>query len=304
MRKIYGIDEAALGPILGPYTACAVNLESEGPLPLVEKLKKIWFDTAFDNGICLIGDSKKLYTPGKGLEELETSVMTFLYTHHNRIPQTFEEYLNMTGTQIPKDIPWYQSPLPLPREASEPVIREKAALLEDYMEENQVRFTGARLLFAPAQEFNRLLQQRGNKARVTQILLSSLFPQENQEDMEIIVDKQGGRQFYGDWLLELYPGQRIRAFQEGKIKSHYQVGERSLSFEQKADDTHFAPALASLFAKYARELAMIQFNSYWQKQHPELKETAGYPQDGKRFIADLKKIRDITPFKNTLIRAK
>jgi hypothetical protein len=40
-------------------------------------------------------------------------------------------------------------------------------------------------------------------------------------------------------------------------------------------------------AKYLRELAMLAFNGYWKQRLPELKPTAGYPDDAKRFQADI-----------------
>ena len=40
-------------------------------------------------------------------------------------------------------------------------------------------------------------------------------------------------------------------------------------------------------AKYLRELAMLAFNGFWKERLPELKPTAGYPDDAKRFQADI-----------------
>ena len=42
-------------------------------------------------------------------------------------------------------------------------------------------------------------------------------------------------------------------------------------------------ALASMTAKYVRELAMIAFNAFWINHLPNLRPTAGYPLDAKRF---------------------
>ena len=46
-------------------------------------------------------------------------------------------------------------------------------------------------------------------------------------------------------------------------------------------------ALASMVAKYHRELAMRAFNAFWQKHVPDLRPTAGYPVDAKRFQAEI-----------------
>jgi hypothetical protein len=46
-------------------------------------------------------------------------------------------------------------------------------------------------------------------------------------------------------------------------------------------------ALASMTAKYVRELLMDRFNRFWQHHAPDLKPTAGYVQDGRRFLAEI-----------------
>ena len=40
-------------------------------------------------------------------------------------------------------------------------------------------------------------------------------------------------------------------------------------------------------SKYLRELAMRALNDYWRGRVPGLRATAGYPQDAKRFRADI-----------------
>ena len=46
-------------------------------------------------------------------------------------------------------------------------------------------------------------------------------------------------------------------------------------------------ACASLCSKYLRELAMDAFNDFWQARVPNLRRTAGYPLDAKRFLQDI-----------------
>ena len=57
-------------------------------------------------------------------------------------------------------------------------------------------------------------------------------------------------------------------------------------FRTKAEE--FLPvALASMVAKYTREVLMHQFNQFWASQVPGLKPTQGYPLDAKRFRDDI-----------------
>ena len=46
-------------------------------------------------------------------------------------------------------------------------------------------------------------------------------------------------------------------------------------------------ALASIFSKYLRELLMARFNAYWAGHVDDLRPTAGYYQDGQRFLRDI-----------------
>ena len=40
-------------------------------------------------------------------------------------------------------------------------------------------------------------------------------------------------------------------------------------------------------SKYLRELAMLAFNDFWGQRVPGLKSTAGYPEDARRFKAEI-----------------
>jgi hypothetical protein len=49
----------------------------------------------------------------------------------------------------------------------------------------------------------------------------------------------------------------------------------------------FPTALASMTAKYLRELSMRAFNDFWRAHLPELKPTAGYYRDAWRFKKEI-----------------
>jgi len=69
-------------------------------------------------------------------------------------------------------------------------------------------------------------------------------------------------------------------------------GGRQIEFRfQPKGERHLPTALASMTAKYLRELAMRPFNAFWQRHVPELKPTAGYPTDAVRFYSDIQPVR-------------
>ena len=164
-----------------------------------------------------------------------------------------------------------------------------AVRLQQLMERTGVSMRIPRLCMVPAGEFNRMLISENGKAGAVRRLLEPLMHTVLVPDDPAIftVDRQGGRRYYGEWLAELRPGGRLQAFEESPERSTYRVGPHQVTFLVKADAVRLEVALASMVAKYTRELAMILFNQYWSRQVPDLKPTAGYPQDARRFIGDL-----------------
>ena len=61
----------------------------------------------------------------------------------------------------------------------------------------------------------------------------------------------------------------------------------TITFASKSDEHHFPVAIASMIAKYTRELHMIRLNRYFAGMMPKLKPTAGYVTDGRRFLKEI-----------------
>jgi ribonuclease HII len=78
---------------------------------------------------------------------------------------------------------------------------------------------------------------------------------------------------------------------EAPRRSSYRVRSdgkaMDITFAQSADSEHMAVALASMYSKYVRELFMKLENRFWASHVPDLKPTAGYPQDARRFLTDI-----------------
>src|SRR5262249_33635389 len=118
-------------------------------------------------------------------------------------------------------------------------------------------------------------------------LLRATLELPGDEPIHITVDKLGGRHFYAPLLNEAYPGGWVRVIREGPDRCDYEIDGLSrpvsVRFEPRADGTHLNVALASMAAKYLREVCMKQFNRYWLTKVPGLAPTAGYPGDASRF---------------------
>src|SRR5204863_9607642 len=73
---------------------------------------------------------------------------------------------------------------------------------------------------------------------------------------------------------------------------HVILAGRQIEFRfQPKDERHLPTVLASMTAKYLRELAMLPFNVFWQRHIPELKATAGYYNDAQRFFTEIQTAR-------------
>jgi hypothetical protein len=118
---------------------------------------------------------------------------------------------------------------------------------------------------------------------------------ENSEPAVVFCDKHGGRNRYAALLQEVFPEQLVLVRQEGAELSKYrvQVADRQVEFRfQPKGEQHLPTALASMTAKYLRELAMRPFNTFWQRHVPGLKATAGYPGDARRFFAEIRAAKE------------
>jgi hypothetical protein len=102
----------------------------------------------------------------------------------------------------------------------------------------------------------------------------------------VVCDKHGGRNRYGALLQHHFPEQWIDTLAESGPASRYAWGPGESRVEicfRVKGEAELPVALASMTAKYHRELAMRAFNHFWCERVPGLRPTAGYPSDSKRF---------------------
>ncbi len=74
----------------------------------------------------------------------------------------------------------------------------------------------------------------------------------------------------------------------GASDAHGARSRWQISFVESGESKHLPIALASMISKYVRELLMLLFNEYWCSRVDNLKSTAGYYQDGLRFLGDIR----------------
>lgn len=299
---IVGIDEAGYGPILGPLvvsaTAFAVpSIRADDCLWKVLRASVSDAASARNARIAIL-DSKKLYSRKDGLARLERSVLAVVRAWRG-MPPDVAALVRLLCPQVVSQLdeyPWYRiDDAALPREADEGGIRIAGATLSRDMQAQDIHLAGIWSEVLPEGHYNQLVGNTHNKAVVlatlTLRLIHRIATAHPDTELRIAVDKQGAREHYGPMLMRAFEGRRMKIVDETQTLSAYELeaGGTSwrVSFNQGGEDKHLPIALASLVSKYLRELLMGCFNAYWASEVPALRSTAGYYQDGQRFLKDI-----------------
>lgn len=297
-RLLIGTDEAGYGPNLGPLVVVATGWtlpESVTPANLWQELAEVLTDQYKSAGRRLfVADSKLVYSSGDGLESLEVPVLAFLRTLGHGCSDIRELAATLTPPDFPAQYqsePWNSNTtLPLPADSCPDHIVEWTGLLKQAMETSGVRLTGirARILFPG--EFNSQVAKTNSKGSVlssaTLTLVRELCDQFPTGNTTVFCDKHGGRNRYDEVISDHFDDQFVFRIEESRERSRYRMGTMEFCFRTKAEAL-LPVALASMIAKYLREVLMRQFNTWWQTHVPNLKPTQGYPVDAKRFREDI-----------------
>ncbi|MEQ9095699.1 MAG: hypothetical protein RIE32_05495 [Phycisphaerales bacterium] len=317
MLLYIGIDEAGYGPMLGPLCVGLAALriddwEPSQPAPNAWKLLR--------SAVCrkpgdkkrrlAVADSKKLCKPmamGAGrLAEAERSVLAFVRARTGSIPATDAALFECLAVG-PCALHWYGGqPLPCPGHADAAEAGIAANTLARAMARAGVACTLQRVARTDEARFNAQLEGGRSKANTTLAAIAEHAPAildliertrleherehgEGNVHTRIVLDRQGGRTRYQDALARVF-GRPLRTLAEAPEASTYQfvdVPNARIRVQPRAEEAHLPVALASMQAKLVRELTMERFNAYWRERRPEVKPTAGYTTDARRWLADM-----------------
>lgn len=300
MAYLIGTDEAGYGPNLGPLVIGATLWQvpdSWQPDNLYEHLSDV-IATQLNNAHRLVlADSKALYQPAKGIGLLETQVLAALQLASIEVNnwQDVWQTLTSTSADLLNSIPWYRDfNASLPMCGSPEQAAAVANMSSTGLNAENVSIERLRAVAIFPGQFNDLVDQFGNKAsvlsHVTIELARELMDSCSAQSVLIHCDKHGGRNRYMALLQHFFPESLIQVVEEGRQQSIYCWidSRREVRIRFVAKGERFPPsALASMIAKYLRELAMHAFNEYWKQQVPGVRPTAGYPVDAKRFKQDI-----------------
>ncbi len=304
-RYVIGLDEAGYGPNLGPLVIGATVWSLPAELPTEElwgKLQDVLTNSPVRRDSRLhVADSKEVYQSQKGLHALERGVLSFVaLTQPDPVERLFPLVEQLQG-KLPETFcrqPWFQQPdCSLPSVISDEEIRQFRQKLQQQLTRTDIRLERIAVEVVCPERFNQQVEHFGNKSSLlshtTFQLLTRVWPGRSTE-VEVLADKHGGRNRYQEFLNQYFPEQFFLQEKETLEESRYRCGETSLAFAMRSE-RHLPVALASMTAKYVREICLNQFNQYWQTRIPGLKPTKGYPQDARRFREDIQGVLQESP---------
>lgn len=302
MGFVIGMDEAGYGPNLGPLVVTATVWE----VPGAPKATTFWDQFA---GLVVqhaprsaaeiqIADSKVVHDIAKGVGPLERGVLA-AWGLIEQLPTSLKAWweriatfpLTLSSSSQPHNEPWFHdSDLTVPQQTPLDEVQQLSTLWAERCTAQKIRLRAIRSDIVLTRRFNTLTTQHDSKglalSGISMRLLQEVLPLTDGQPTLVWCDKHGGRNRYDELLQDIAGETFISRLEEGTERSRYRIGKTEVCFQTRAE-AHLPVALASMVSKYWRESTMTLFNQFWQRHHPELKATKGYPQDAKRFKADI-----------------
>jgi len=315
-----GIDEAGYGPMFGPLLVSRAVMGVSGftPKPDESSTPDLWQPLA--KAVCrnllnrkgriAVNDSKKLHSRASGVRHLELAVLSFAALGGKR-PQTVDQWLDCLGENCHHHLdalPWYEptaehpwSSLPCANTQGEAAVARSMLATTAAKEGIKMIDFGAKVVLED--RFNQMVAATRSKAATSFTFvaahLQSIWNGFGTQQPMVIVDRQSGRMRYRELLAQTFPNVQLRVLQESPASSAYQLTHASkdqprrimtVRFEVDGDGKHLPVALASMISKYSRELLMMRFKTWFSRRAPQIKPTAGYGLDAKRFWKELQPI--------------
>ena len=300
MPFLIGTDEAGYGPNLGPLTMTGTLWKTEQP---ESDLYQILDSVVSNHGTkaragkkLFVADSKKVYSGS--IHNLESAVLAMLFAITDEVPTTWRQLAKLlcpshSLSKLPDQVWLAGQKLSLPLKVDTQDIRDRGTNFRSACKKANVELLKIECVPVFPPQFNSQVDHLGNKATLlsTETLkIVKRLMDVTDDDIEIGCDKHGGRSKYAGLVQSILTNEMVMVGKESLDVSDYTFREndRDVFIRFQAKGESFLPtALASMVAKYVREIFMMLWNQFWQLKIPDLKPTKGYPVDAKRFKSEI-----------------
>ena len=361
------IDEAGLGPLLGPLSlaSCRSNAAPEHLQGLLEDLdfwprigrtthRTVCNGRAVRNGRTVrngrivrndeeqatLAESKAIYRGSGGFARLERLALSLYLGAGKPLGFNSDIWSIFSEAECREflQIAWYRDffasnpgnhgklaknfalePLQVPLAVKIDEVIVQAQLLRDQLAMRGWTIALDGLLLSE-RHLNHHIERCNNKSLVLQAQVAQLLhnyadglladdwqsTKRGDDDAQsgyCVIDRLGGRKYYRPWLEQIFADWQVETLCETARRSEYRLleGENHLFFGQNSgrrafdlyfwvdgDSRNILCAIASVWAKYRREVLMRQFNRYWQQTLHTVPQTSGYYRDAQPFLCALK----------------
>jgi len=325
MAFLIGTDEAGYGPNLGPMLVTATLWQIEDSADENDwDLWPLFGDKIGTNSDqILVGDSKDIFKSTQGsIQALEKTVLVFCQLLGQKIPCRPNDIIRLLlddshNSSQERDREYWQlsSDEAVPHESTTDEILTCSRTIKRQLSDKCSLLNVYSSAIFPEQ-FNSGIERLGNKAHLLSETTMKLVEKAvtvakstNSTDRIIVrCDKHGGRSKYlpmiHEHLQDFLDSEFVEVLEESLHASRYQAFSTgqlfTIDFRSKGE-RDLAIATSSMFSKYVREMYMRQWNKFWRRKIPDLKPTAGYPVDAKRFKKQISKIQTELGIKNDSI---
>ncbi|MFM8379254.1 MAG: hypothetical protein ACKOB1_08010 [Planctomycetia bacterium] len=296
MTLVVGTDEAGYGPNLGPLVVAATAWRLAGPPATADAaFAAVAEATQRTDAAPLWADSKTIHRGGSGFAALERGVHAALALVHDEPVRGWPRLaatVGVIGHATSAAQGWERlDAIALPMAADPQACVAAATAARSALGSAGLELLGVACRAVYPQEFNRLLDRGLNKSDIlsqtTLDLAAAVAARFGPDETLVWCDRHGGRKGYGALVARHFSLPLVQPIEETAARSAYAAPAARLTVEfSVGGEARLPVALASMAAKYVRELAMEAFNGWWADRVPGLVPTAGYPVDAKRWRAE------------------